>query len=403
MPQLSFARLPRDARHRRLAVSLVTVALLFSATPSPAATQKELDQARAERQAVQKDLDKTVAAYNAAQAQLAKTQASIKANQAALEEAETTARIVQHRMDRRADAIYRRGPVALFQYLFNAQTLGDFGRRLTLIEAASSEDALVLAHANKSRADIARLNADLEQQGAREQKLLSDMSAQTSSLSASFGKARDLETRLVADREAALRVEAERKAKAAAEAAARAKAEEDAKKKAADDAKKKAAAQAKASPGPAAKASPSPSAARAAEVPLGVRTMRCPVDGPTSFTDTYGDPRSGGRAHQGVDMYAAMGTPAAAIVDGSVLRKASSGAGGISLYYTGNDGNEYFYAHLSKYADISPGQKMSAGDHVGFVGDSGNAQGGPPHLHFEVRPQGGAPINPTPTARRACG
>lgn len=402
MPQPTCVCFSRDGRRRLAAILAGCLALVSTATPSPAASQKELDQARAERQAVQKDLDKTVAAYNAAQTQLARTQASIKANQAALNEAETTARIVQHRLDRRADAIYRRGPVALFQYLMNAQSLGDFGRRLTLIEEASSEDALVLAHANKSRADIARLSEDLEQKGAREQKLLSDMSAQTSTLSANFGKAQALESRLVADQQTALRLEAERKAKAAADAAAKAKAEGEAKKKAEEEAKKKAA-QAKASPTPSAKPSPSPSANKAAAAPLGTRTMRCPVDGPTSFTDTYGEPRSGGRAHQGVDMYAAMGTPVAAIVDGSVLRKASSGAGGISLYFTGGDGNEYFYAHLSKYAEVSPGDKMSAGDRLGSVGDTGNAQGGPPHLHFEVRPQGGAPINPTPTARKACG
>jgi murein DD-endopeptidase MepM/ murein hydrolase activator NlpD len=131
--------------------------------------------------------------------------------------------------------------------------------------------------------------------------------------------------------------------------------------------------------------------------------MRCPVDGPTSFTDTFGEPRSGGRTHQGVDMFAATGTPVAAIVDGSVLRKTSSPAGGITLYYTGGDGYEYFYAHLSGYADVSPGQKMSAGDRLGFVGDTGNAGGGPPHLHFEARPNGGAPINPTSIARKACG
>ena len=102
-------------------------------------------------------------------------------------------------------------------------------------------------------------------------------------------------------------------------------------------------------------------------------------------------------------MFAPIGTPVAAIVDGSVLRKTSSAAGGVSLYYTGSDGYEYFYAHLKGYAEVSPGQKMAAGDHLGFVGDTGNAAGGPPHLHFEARPNGGAPVNPTSIARKACG
>ena len=407
MPQLKAARLLLDARGVATACAAALV-LLAVPTPSPAASQQELARARAERQAVQQKLDRTVAAYDAAQAKLAKTQASIKANQAALAEAEKTAQIVEQRMSRRADSLYRMGPAAIFQYLLDAASFGDFGRRLTLIEAASNEDAIVLAHANKSRADIARLTSELEAQEAQERKLLDEMSAQTRTLSDSFAQAQTLETRLAADREAARRREAERAARAAAEAAQRARAQEEARKQ--EEARRKAEAAAKASPSPSSSPSssprsspsPSPSAGPSAQI-LGTRTMRCPVDGPTSFTDTFGAPRSGGRTHQGVDMFAASGTPVAAMVEGSVLRKSSSAAGGISLYFTGNDGNEYFYAHLSGYAEISPGQKMQAGGHLGYVGNTGNAEGGPPHLHFEARPKGGAPVNPTSLVRRACG
>jgi len=72
------------------------------------------------------------------------------------------------------------------------------------------------------------------------------------------------------------------------------------------------------------------------------------------------------------------------------------------VYLRGNDGTEYFYTHLAAYADVAPGQKVSAGRTIGYVGDTGNAKGGPPHLHFEIRTNG-VPINPTPTARAACG
>ena len=101
-------------------------------------------------------------------------------------------------------------------------------------------------------------------------------------------------------------------------------------------------------------------------------------------------------------MFAAEGTPVVAIVSGTVLRKASSPAGGISLYLSGGDGFEYFYAHLAGYAEISGGQKVEAGTRLGSVGATGNASGGPPHLHFEARPQGGAPVNPTGIVRKVC-
>ncbi|HEX2258404.1 MAG TPA: M23 family metallopeptidase, partial [Actinomycetota bacterium] len=131
--------------------------------------------------------------------------------------------------------------------------------------------------------------------------------------------------------------------------------------------------------------------------------LRCPVDGATSFTDTFGAPRSGGRRHMGVDMFAAEGTPLVAVTDGVILRKQSSPAGGLGVWLRGSNSTVYYYAHLSSYASISPGQKIGAGTRVGSVGSTGNAAGGPPHLHFEVQPGGGSPINPYPTAARACG
>jgi murein DD-endopeptidase MepM/ murein hydrolase activator NlpD len=102
-------------------------------------------------------------------------------------------------------------------------------------------------------------------------------------------------------------------------------------------------------------------------------------------------------------MFAAQGTPVAAITDGVVIRRENSSAGGLGLRMRGSDSTEYYYAHLSGYTKYSAGQKVSAGDHMGYVGSTGNAAGGPPHLHFEVHPRGGPPVNPTPTARKACG
>ena len=109
------------------------------------------------------------------------------------------------------------------------------------------------------------------------------------------------------------------------------------------------------------------------------------MDAPHSFRDSWGEPRSGGRRHQGVDIYAAHGAPVAAVVDGVILRMNRSSLGGIGLYLRGNDGNQYYYAHLAGYAQISAGQAVSGGTHIAYVGNTGNARGGPPHLHFEIR------------------
>ncbi|MGQ0680526.1 MAG: murein hydrolase activator EnvC family protein [Actinomycetota bacterium] len=383
-------------------------------TPSPAG-QQQIAQARSQRQALQDELDRTVAGYNRAQAQLARTQASIKANQIALEEAAAAAEAARHNLSERADAMYRQSAAGIFSFLFDSASIGDLGRRVALVAAASGRDSKSLEQAEITRSETARLEAELERRSTQEQQLLSEMSAQTMSLTASFSRAQTLETTLVSDREAELKQQRDK----AAEDARRA--EEHAREQTRAEDEKRAAAETalKESPSPSSSAKPAPSAkptaSAAATAPspsaspegagfaVATAGMKCPVDGPVSFTDTYGHPRSGGRRHQGVDMFAAMGTPTVAIVDGTVQRKASSAAGGLSLYFKGIDGVEYFYAHLQKYAGVENGQKLSAGQVLGYVGDSGNAAGGPPHLHLEVAPAGSGPINPTPTARRACG
>jgi peptidoglycan LD-endopeptidase LytH len=127
--------------------------------------------------------------------------------------------------------------------------------------------------------------------------------------------------------------------------------------------------------------------------------MVCPVQGAVSFIDSWGAARSGGRAHQGVDMMAATGTPTVAPVSGRIEHNESS-LGGLAWYIYGDDGNTYYGAHLSAYAGAS-GAWVGAGTLIGYVGDSGNAAGSP-HLHFEIHPGGGAAANPYPETEAAC-
>lgn len=354
---------------------------------------------------MQRRLDETVAAYDAAQATLAQTQASMQSNQEALRVAEAQEKEARARLSTRADIMYRRGPVAIFQYLFGAETFGDFGRRLTLVRGAAEQDATMIATAARTRQEVSTLQAQLTAEEEKQKTLLANMSSQTEDLTENFSKAQSIEANLVADREAALKAEKEKAAKAEAAARAAEKAKADAAAKAKSDAARE---ETPAKPSPAATSSPSGSggSARLAQtgtpvVPTGTRNLYCPVNGPVSFTDTYGAPRSGGRTHQGVDMFAPMRTPAAAIVAGTLTRRQTSTLGGLSVYLRGTDGTEYFYTHLAAYSDVGQGQRVSAGQTIGYVGDSGNAKGGPPHLHFEIR-SNGVPVNPTPTVRTAC-
>jgi murein DD-endopeptidase MepM/ murein hydrolase activator NlpD len=132
---------------------------------------------------------------------------------------------------------------------------------------------------------------------------------------------------------------------------------------------------------------------------LAMGGLVCPVDGPVTFTNTWGAPRSGGRTHKGVDMLAARGTPTVAPVSGEVVHRSSS-LGGLSWYVYGDNGNTYYGTHLSRYENQGAGW-VEAGTTIGYVGDSGNAAG-TPHLHFEVHPGGGAPVNPYPYVAEAC-
>lgn len=123
---------------------------------------------------------------------------------------------------------------------------------------------------------------------------------------------------------------------------------------------------------------------------------RFPVAGLASYSHDWWFPRFGPawRLHEGTDIFAAHGTPVRAPVDG-VTKVTNGGLGGLAVYVVQPDGTYWYLAHLAAVAEgIANGTAVKTGQVVGFVGDSGNARGGPPHVHFEVHPGGGGPIDP---------
>lgn len=119
------------------------------------------------------------------------------------------------------------------------------------------------------------------------------------------------------------------------------------------------------------------------------------------IADTWGGPRSGGRRHQGTDIFAARGTPVTSATRGIVLRIDDHGLGGKQVWVLGPGGERHYYAHLDGWAaGLHRYQVVGAGDALGMVGDTGNARGTPPHLHYGIYGAAGA-VNPHPRLRDA--
>jgi murein DD-endopeptidase MepM/ murein hydrolase activator NlpD len=113
------------------------------------------------------------------------------------------------------------------------------------------------------------------------------------------------------------------------------------------------------------------------------------VFGPASFGDSFGGPRPGipGGWHHGEDIFAPLGTPVLAVADGTIHTVGFIKLGGYRLWLRDDAGNQFYYAHLSAYSPLAiAGKRVEAGDVIGFVGDTGDAEGGSPHLHFEIHP-----------------
>src|SRR4051812_43699370 len=149
-----------------------------------------------------------------------------------------------------------------------------------------------------------------------------------------------------------------------------------------------------------------------------VPTLLFPVAGATSYEDDFGQARAGG-THQGNDLLATKKTPVIAVEGGTVKFWTTSASAGCMLYLYGDSGTMYEYIHLNNdvtmkndnrgkcaagtaYAKgLKDGQKVTAGQQIGYVGDSGDANGIASHLHFEVHPKGRAATDPYPYLQAA--
>lgn len=141
-----------------------------------------------------------------------------------------------------------------------------------------------------------------------------------------------------------------------------------------------------------------------------------PVVGQVQYVDDFGAPRPGG-PHQGNDLMSAKRSPAVAAESGKVKYWTTSRSAGCMLYLYGDSGTVFYYIHLNNDLTlkndnrgkcvkgvaytVSNGAKVAAGQQIGYVGDSGDANGANPHLHFEVHPGGGRAVSPYPYLQKA--
>lgn len=121
----------------------------------------------------------------------------------------------------------------------------------------------------------------------------------------------------------------------------------------------------------------------------------CPVPGGT-FLDDFGVAKPDGRRHEGVDVFAPRGTLIHAPV-GGMIRHVEGPRAGLQFTLAGDDGYTYIGTHLDAYG---PSGRVAKGDPIGTIGSTGNARGGPPHVHFEMHHDG--VVNPFPTLREYC-
>jgi hypothetical protein len=156
--------------------------------------------------------------------------------------------------------------------------------------------------------------------------------------------------------------------------------------------------------------------ASASTAASGVPKLLFPVVGAVNYTDDFGQPRPGG-PHQGNDLLADKRAPAIAVEAGTIEYWTTSASAGCMLYLKGDSGTMYEYIHLNNdlttgndnkgkcvqgvsYA-VPDGVHVDAGETIGYVGDSGDANGIHPHLHFEVHPHGGKAVDPFPFLKKA--
>ena len=375
----------RASFHTALAVlALLAFTALSAATlgaqPAVAATtlaqtQTELAAAKAELSARQRELDKLAQRYGAAQNDFAETADRLAEVQAEAARAATDLDTLRARLSGRLRGIYMNGGaggLAVLGVFFEGDSLSGIFNRLDMLSRVLTGDEDVFSQVETQLAKLDTLRTELTSTQNLQAEQLTEIEQANEAAMKALEDSKDEYNTL---RERVRRLEEE------------ARKQEEARRVAAERARTQAASL---SASRSSSSRSSGSSASSSGRTVGGSGWVFPVQGPNSFINDWGFSRSGGRSHKGTDIMTARNTPVVAVVNGVVSRTtpSESGLGGITIWLRGNDGNSYYYAHLTSIASgIRSGTGVSAGQVIGYAGNTGNARGGEVHLHFEITPR----------------
>lgn len=316
---------------------LIAVALVWPATgvaETEAALRAKLQSLKSEAAAAGKDFSSAYWRLDETEVRLARTNKQLKKTNKKLAAA-------RKQLNGRANNIYRRDRTELVGFLVGAASFEEFVTRAEYLQRIGTADARALAQVKRLKREQLQERSRLKAQRTQQASRVKELRRRRDKLNA---RLRSVETRYRAVKR---RLDAVRSGGRL------------------------------------------PSGVRAAPGPNG---MVFPVAGANYYSNTWGASRSGGRRrHQGTDIMARSGTPVVAILPGTVRSK-SGGLGGRVIWLRADNGWLFYYAHLRSWTVRSG--RVRAGQVIGTVGATGNAAGGAPHLHFQMHPGGGGPVNP---------
>lgn len=334
--------------HMALAAVLVfTMTACWPASPAAAdSVSEKREQARAAEsklKALQAELNRLTSELNQTQSKLAAVEAKIQVNQQQLETAEAEYERWKGILSNRVVAMYKEGNVAALDVLLECDDFDTFINSYDFMSRIGDHDAEAIDATRRLMADIQARRAELESAKAEYKAYSSGLQKQRSSIQSKLNEQKAILAGL--DREVAALLSTRYGGGGGGGTW---------------------------NIGP-------------------VNGLYFPVAGPHSYVNDWGAPRSVGRTHKGCDIMANYGTPCVAITSGTVEQR-SGGNAGLYIFLHGDNGHLYYYMHLQGFAASG---RVSGGQVIGYVGDTGNARGCP-HLHFEWHPNHGGAVNPYP-------
>jgi len=378
-----------------LALAVVMMVTVPAYAQTGQVTQEDLAQAAENRKAASLQLADATFEYESAIHELIDIEDDLSKLASALTDRERDLAITRAEARQVAQAMYMRSGVARLD-LFSAASITDFRLGEGYLDRASIEEQSTLSRLTAVRQSYVDQQKVLDETLARQVTVTADLEQLTAEMLVVL-EAADDEYRQVATqwaKQEAARIEAER---------IRREEEERRRREATSTTTTTSAPGTTAPPGGSTTTTAAPTTTTTLVPPPPVNGQSCPVNGAVAFRDSWGEPRSGGRSHQGVDMMAGRGTPLVAIESGTVSRIGNGGLGGKTVWLRSDAGHEYYYAHLDGWASgLSEGDHLEVGELLGYVGNTGNAIHTLPHLHFEYHKNGGSPVNPYPLVAGLC-